>query len=196
MSGGAGPVGRRHQRMPSGITVRRLRTLEWRAFRDLRLAALRSDPMAFGSSFARESAYTRQKWQDWCRDGAIGNRNATFVAVSPSGKPVGMVGAFLVSGTARVWGMWTRPGWRNRGAARSLMARLLAWLAAYSPDCPVVLDVNPSQAAATRIYAALGFRFSGNEEPLGHDPPAIVRPMVRLPVTHRKAGLRGVRRSP
>ena len=185
MPSNAGTLRRQHKPKPPRIAVRRLRGPEWKAFRDLRLDALKSDPMAFGSSFDRESAYSTQKWEAWCRDGATGNRNATFVAAAPSGKLVGMVGVFLAEGSPHVWGMWIHPTWRNRGVGRNLMVRLLAWLDKCSPDRPVILDVNPSQAAAAGIYTALGFRFNGVEEPLGHDPPAVVRQMVRRPRSMR-----------
>jgi GNAT superfamily N-acetyltransferase len=169
------------------IAVRRLRGPEWKAFRDLRLDALRSDPLAFGSTFTRESAYSPDKWKRWCRDGATGGRNVTFVAEAPSAELVGIVGAFFAEGTPQVWGMWTRPGWRNRGVGRHLMERLLAWLDRYRPGRPVMLEVNPTQAAAVRIYGTLGFRFNGVEEPLGHDPPAIVRQMIRRSPSGRRA---------
>jgi ribosomal protein S18 acetylase RimI-like enzyme len=173
------PAHRGHEREAPEIAIRRLQAAEWNAFRALRLDALRSDPLAFGSSFARESAYTREKWKDWCQDGATRGRSTTFVAVGPSRELVGMVGAFFAEDTPHVWGMWTRPEWRNRGVGRRLMVRLLAWLDKHRPGRPVILEVNPTQAAAVRIYDALGFRFNGVEEPLGHDSPAIVRQMVR-----------------
>jgi ribosomal protein S18 acetylase RimI-like enzyme len=175
--------------MTPEVAVRRLRGPEWRAFRELRLDALRSDPLAFGSSLARESAYTPEKWKDWCRDGATGGSSVTFVAVGPSRELVGIVGTFFVEGSPHVWGMWTRPEWRNRGIGRLLMERLLAWLDKNRPGRPVNLDVNPTQAAAVRIYTKLGFRFNGVEEPLGHHPPAIIRQMVRVrrPRTRRGA---------
>jgi RimJ/RimL family protein N-acetyltransferase len=162
------------------ILVRRLDRLDWEAFRELRLDALRSDPLAFGSSFEGESAYSPEKWRNWCRDGAAGGRSVTFVAASPPSELVGMVGVFFADESPHVWGMWTRPKWRNRGVGRQLMGRLLAWLDRYRPDRPVVLDVNPTQVAAERIYTSLGFRFTGVEEPLGHHPPAVVRQMVRV----------------
>jgi ribosomal protein S18 acetylase RimI-like enzyme len=169
----------RNRRTPEFV-VRRLRGPEWKAFRDLRLTALRSDPLAFGSSFTRESGYTPEKWKGWCRDGGTGGGSATFVAAGSSGTLVGMVGAFFAEETPQVWGMWTRPEWRNRGVGRRLVERLLAWLDKNRPGRPVILEVNPTQAAAVRIYASLGFRFNGVEESLGHDPPAIVRQMVRI----------------
>jgi RimJ/RimL family protein N-acetyltransferase len=171
---------RRRKRKTTKISVRRIRGPDWNTFRDLRLAALRSDPLAFGSTFARESAYTQEKWKAWCRDGATGHRNATFVAVGPSKEPIGIVGVFLANGEPHVWGMWTRPKWRNRGVGRHVMERLLAWLDRYHPVRDVVLEVNPTQEAAVAVYSAMGFRFNGVEEPLGHDPPAVVHQMIRV----------------
>lgn len=165
--------------MKPEITVRRLRESEWMGFRSLRLAALRTDPLAFGSTLARESAYTEEKWQDWCRDGATGEQNATFVAEDRSGDLVGMAGTFAAEGTPHVWGMWVRPEWRSRGVGRRLVDALLGWIDRGAPGRPVLLEVNPSQVAAVGVYFGRGFRFSGIEKPLGHDPPAIVRQMVR-----------------
>lgn len=165
--------------MKFGITVRRIREDEWKAFRSLRLDALRTDPLAFGSTLARETAYPQEKWQAWCKDGATGKRNATFVATSPSGELVGMVGTFSAEGTPHVWGMWTRPAWRNRGIGHRLMEHLLNWINRSFATRSVILDVNPSQAAAVSIYTANRFRFNGVEEALGHDSPAVVRQMVR-----------------
>ncbi len=175
MSGDANPES--HQQ----ITVRRLRADEWQAFRDLRLAALRTDPLAFGSTLSRESTYSDQKWRNLCNDGATGTSNVTFVAADPSGELVGMVGTFSAEGTSHVWGMWTRPHRRNQGIGHRLMNSLLDWIATCLPEVSIILDVNPSQEAAVRIYASAGFHFNGVEEPLGHDPPAVVRQMVRRP---------------
>jgi len=142
--------------------------------------------MAFGSTFATESAYAQWKWRAWCQDVATGSRGATFVAVDHSGRFVGMVGAVSWEGTPIIMGMWTRPEWRNRGIGRKLLKRQLAWLDKYRRGRPVFLYVNPSQAGAERMYATMGFRFSGFEMPLGHDPPAVVRQMVRRPRSRLK----------
>lgn len=145
----------------------------------MRLDSLRTDPLAFGSTLDRESTYSEEKWQAWCKDGATGDQNATFVAISPSQELVGMVGTFSADGRPHVWGMWTRPAWRNRGIGRRLMSSLLAWIDRASTTPAVILDVNPSQVAAVRIYTAYGFQFNGVEAALGHDAPAVVRQMVR-----------------
>lgn len=165
--------------MTSGLTLRRLRDSEWEAFRELRLASLRTDPLAFGSTVEKESAYPIAKWQDWCRRGASSESEATFVAVDLSGRLVGMVGAFTKDETPQVWGMWVHPTWRRQGVAKQLMRALLDWIDQLAEKSSTVLDVNPSQESAVRLYTSLGFAFTGLEEPLGHDPPAVCRQMVQ-----------------
>lgn len=165
--------------MGASFTVRRLRESDWEAFRELRLEALRTDSFAFGSTLDKESAYPAARWQDWCRRGARDRNEATFVAVDPTGHMVGMVGAFTRENAPEVWGMWVRPDWRSRSVARQLVTALLDWIDQLASPNPAVLDVNPSQEGAVRLYTSFGFAFTGVEKPLGHDPSAITRQMVR-----------------
>lgn len=165
--------------MEAGAVVRRLRSEEWPAFRKLRLDALTKDPLAFGSTTAREAAYPEERWREWARRGAVEPREATFVAASPKGSLVGMVGIFTSEDGPVLWGMWVEPTWRNRGIGRELLTAVLDWIDRGPPDSRVTLEVNPDQTSAVRIYSANGFRFTGTEHPLTHSPPAIVRQMTR-----------------
>jgi hypothetical protein len=56
-------------------TVRRLRADEHALLRDLRLRALSDAPMAFGSTLAREEAFTPDVWQTRAAAGAPGRSN-------------------------------------------------------------------------------------------------------------------------
>lgn len=167
------------RRRTPGVGTRRLREEEWREFRELRLAALEADPLAFGSTRAREAEYPDERWQDWARRGSTADREATFVAVEPAGRLVGMAGAFAKSGSPQLWGMWVRPTHRGQGIGAQLMDALLAWADRAFPGSPAFLEVNPEQTRAVVIYRARGFEFTGIEEPLGHHAPAVVRQMVR-----------------
>ena len=166
------------------LTIRRIHERDWEAFRELRLESLRTDPLAFGSTIARESAYPTAQWQDWCRRGACHRKEATFVAVDASGHLVGMVGAFNSENAPHVWGMWVRPDWRRRDVAKRLVITLLDWIDQLASPRPAVLDVNPSQEGAVRLYSSLGFTFTGVEHPLRHGTSAITREMVRRPPRH------------
>ena len=165
--------------MEAGSLVRRLRSDEWQAFRQLRLESLRTDPLAFGSTVEREAAYPDERWREWARRGSMEPREATFVATDPNGALIGMVGFFSGEEGPTVWGMWVQPSRRGRGVGRSLFTTLLGWIDRILPESKVVLEVNPDQASAVRIYSANGFRFTGVERPLGHDSRATVKQMTR-----------------
>lgn len=149
--------------------------------RDLRLAALGADRLAFGSTLERETTYPESRWQEWASRGATGGTEATFAAVDASGAWIGMTGVFSDHGVPHLWGMWVTPKWRRRGVATQLLRTALEWARVRTPAAAVELDVNPTQADAVRLYLAHGFEFTGAEQPLGHDPPAVARQM-------RKAG--------
>jgi ribosomal protein S18 acetylase RimI-like enzyme len=161
------------------VLIRRLRTEEWQPYRELRLAALTCDPLAFGSTAARESGYAEDRWREWVRRGSAGEKEATFVASTATGELVGMAGAFSEDARFHIWGMWVRPPRRGEGIGHGLLDAVLRWIDTNFPQAAVVLDVNPTQRAAVRLYVASGFRFNGVETPLGHDAPATVKQMLR-----------------
>jgi len=158
--------------------LRRLLPDDWTAFRELRLAALASDPLAFGSTVEREHAYPDERWREWARRGSAEPREATFVAVLPTGELVGMVGVFSEGERLQLWGMWVRPSVRRHGLGRALLGAALDWAAASCPGSVVLLEVNPELLPAVKTYRSAGFDFTGVERPLGHHAPAVVRQMV------------------
>jgi ribosomal protein S18 acetylase RimI-like enzyme len=170
--------------MTADFLLRRLRADEWRDFREVRLAALVTDPLAFGSTAAREAAYPEEKWREWSTRGSNGSREATFVAAQPVGHLIGMAGVFSEGERFHIWGMWVHPEWRGRGIGQALLDALLGWIDESFGPSVILLDVNPSQAIAVRTYLGSGFEFTGVEQPLGHDPPAVARQMMR-PSTSR-----------
>ena len=165
--------------MIAPVEVRRIRDDDATTFRELRLTALREDPLAFGSTEAREGEYPAERWSGWVHRGAVGTHEATFVAVEPSHHLVGMIGAFDREGRPQLWGLWVRPTHRRRGIGRRLLEAILAWSRAVFPGVPTRLEVNPDLEDAVNLYRSHGFEFTGVEEPLGHHPPSVVREMVR-----------------
>jgi ribosomal protein S18 acetylase RimI-like enzyme len=163
------------------VKIRRLVAAEWRSYRNLRLRALKVDPLAFGSDLRRESAYTSGKWMGWAEGGASGDEAATFVIEAVPGRLVGMAGLYSDRGKYHLWGMWVAPKCRGRGLGSKLLDRVLSWAEATRPNREVRLDVNPTQAVAVRLYESRGFRSTGKTSPLGHHPPAVVEEMRRGP---------------
>jgi ribosomal protein S18 acetylase RimI-like enzyme len=161
------------------VKIRRLATTDWEAFRDLRLSALKADPLAFGSTLERESAYPEDRWRNWAEGGALGGESATFVAEAAPGRLVGMAGAFSDKGEYHIWGMWVSPEFRSRGVGRKLLDQVLSWAQSSNPSREVCLDVNPVQAAAIQLYERRGFRPTGKSSALGHHAPAVVQEMRR-----------------
>jgi len=160
------------------MNIRRVLPTDWEAFRRLRLEALRTDPLAFGSTLERETGYPNDRWQGWAESGALGNDSATFVVEAEPGQLVGMAGVFTDQGEYHLWGMWVAPEARGQGLGLGLLDRLLAWADSASPQRTVRLDVNPAQTVAVRLYEVRGFRPTGKTTPLGHHPPATVQGMV------------------
>lgn len=170
--------------MAEKAVIRRCRTEEWRALRELRLLALRADRMAFGSTFDGESSRPFEMWRERARNGAEGVRSATFVAEEPpSGRLVGM-GGILPSMNPNdplgfhIVGMWVRPECRGGGLGGRILEALLDFGRTADADATVHLDVNPEQRAAVRLYKRHGFVATGRTEPLDHTPTIRIEEMT------------------
>jgi RimJ/RimL family protein N-acetyltransferase/SAM-dependent methyltransferase len=140
------------------IAVRRAVPEEWEALKEVRLAALRESPDAFGSTYEREARAdeaTRRGWitgEGW--DGAV----ATFVA-EEAGRLLGMTTAHRPDaepGTVWIFAMWVRPEYRGRGIGRTLVEAAVDHAQSLGAEV-VMLRVTEGNAAATGLYASCGF---------------------------------------
>jgi ribosomal protein S18 acetylase RimI-like enzyme len=130
---------------------RRLGPDDWAEFREIRLRSLADSPDAFGSTLAREQAFTEADWRQRVS-------GPVYVVEDPG--PVAVGGIFEHDGVVHVWGMWTDPAHRGRGHARRILDALLP------PDVDAVLDVNLTNLAARTAYERYGFVGTGEVEPL------------------------------
>ncbi|KAH9936841.1 acyl-CoA N-acyltransferase [Epithele typhae] len=158
-------------------------------YRDLRLAALKSDPACFGSTYSREAAFDDATW----RARITGSGRRTVVAHEPrsaedsqdegAGRLVGSAtviaaravpGVPLPAGAERttayfVFGMWVRPEWRQHGVGRMLLTHALDWVAQDAGSgegpgrgCAVVwLEVAAGNGEAKRLYERAQFEYAG-----------------------------------
>lgn len=168
------------------IAVRRAVPEEWEALKEVRLAALRDSPDAFGSTYEREARADESTWRGWITgegwDGAV----TTFVA-EEEGRLFGMATAHRPDDEqATVWmfAMWVRSESRGRGIGRALVEAVVDHARSLGAEV-VMLRVTEGNAAATGLYASCGFIGTPDPpEPL-RDGSALTTRAMWLPLGHR-----------
>ncbi len=146
--------------------IERLQAADWARYRDIRLASLLDTPDAFGSTHAREQAFTPDEWRARLeRPGFV-----TLVATVDGAD----VGTMLVSPSfgdpevAGIYGVWVAPAGRGRGIGDALLSAALD-VAREEGFTRIVLDVGDHNTPAQRLYARHGFTPTGRTSTL--DPP-------------------------
>jgi GNAT superfamily N-acetyltransferase len=158
--------------MGAMVLVREVTSDDWEALRDVRLTALRDTPHAFGSTYAREAAFTEEQWR-----GRISDRSVTYFAYLPdSPEPAGLAGAYVADGVANVVSMWVRPSARGNGVGEALIGATADWAKARD-HAALVLWVTESNTPARTLYDRCGFALTGERQPLPSDP---TQPEVRM----------------
>lgn len=156
------------------VTVRRVRADEWRAVKELRLAALQDPmaPVAFLETYETAAARPDGFWQDRAQGNATGDAVAGFAAVA-AGRWVGTVTALVeepgqtdvLGGPVRrrqvhLVGVFVRPEHRGAGLLRRLFAAAEEW--ARSRGVEVArLCVHVDNPRAQAAYRKIGYTPSG-----------------------------------
>lgn len=154
-------------------SVRRIGPDEWAAWRDLRLAALREAPDAFGSTYSREQARTEAEWRE--RSGHAAVRTIATV----DGVDAGIAGGYeSETGVVELVAMWVAPASRGRGVARVLLDDVAGWGRERGAHT-LHLWVSVGNAPAERFYARHGFELTGQTERLLSNPDIPVVAMCR-----------------
>ena len=152
-------------------TIRRVTAADAAALKSVRLAALRDAPSAFGSSYASEASRPDSYWDERTISAAAGSERVLFLAVD-SGEVVGLAGGSRESPgdpAVDLVSMWTAPSVRRRGIGRRLVAAVVEW-ARETGATTVSLWVTRGNDPAAALYESLGFRATGDYQPLPSDP--------------------------
>jgi GNAT superfamily N-acetyltransferase len=142
--------------------------------RDLRLRALAGDPASFGSSLAREQAYTDDRWREWVTGPNVSPLFASFVAFL-DGSTVGLVLSCRNEQQPdqfHVLAMWVAPQARRQGVGRALLGRAEGWAAEHGARS-TILGVTTVADAARGLYEGAGYTPTGATRPLDHLPGVI-----------------------
>jgi GNAT superfamily N-acetyltransferase len=147
------------------LDVQRAGPAQWQAVKTTRLRALADSPRAFASTLAHEASFEDNEWRQ-----RVANGN-WFLAWS-AGSPVGIVAAISAQrrpAERHLVAMWVQPEWRGSGAAGALVETLCEW-AGLDGATSVTLWVVDGNARARRFYKRVGFRPTGERQPVPGAP--------------------------
>jgi ribosomal protein S18 acetylase RimI-like enzyme len=161
------------------ITIQRITIENLSIFKMVRLNALQESPWAFGSTYAREVAFTESEWlarlERW-----NGERGVGFLAMEGE-SACGIAGALLDPEDprrAQLVSMWTAPSYRRKGVGRLLVNSVIDWAKQRRIET-LLLMVTSANGPAVRFYEQLGFTQTGRTEPYPNDPAIVEYEMSR-----------------
>lgn len=138
------------------LTIQRLDLHECDRLRQIRLAALKDAPDAFGSTFAETVSRPIESWDQQLR------KLPTFIAVL-DGVDSGMVRSVPhpeQAHRADLISMWVAPQARRTGVGAALIEAVIAWAKAEGYT-QLLLDVCCHNTAAIALYEQKGFKPTG-----------------------------------
>ena len=155
------------------MQIRATCTEDWETLKEIRLAALKDAPTAFGVSYAMAAAYTDAQW----RERATGP-HPEFLLAFRDGVAAGMIGGGVSAATGEynLIAMWVKPEYRGTDTAAQLVTAVKASATARG-HARIVLDVAPENARASVFYRKQGFTFLPEWEPLASHPEIQVQKM-------------------
>lgn len=145
--------------MATPITLRRLGEGDVEDYRSIRLAALKTEPEAFGSTHALEAPRSNAEHAERLS-------SSTVVGAYDGNSIVGMIGCRQESSPktghkALIWGFYVRPESRRAGVGAALVAAALD--AARGRVEQLTLSVVKDNAGAIALYESFGFTRYGTE---------------------------------
>jgi ribosomal protein S18 acetylase RimI-like enzyme len=152
------------QKETSKIKIVELPVSDWREFKKIRLGALKKEPQAFGSSYAKEAAYPDTKWQERLRDGE--SKKGIYLFAKLEGRIIGMVMGGRTDEDkkehlAHIWGTYVDSKAREKGIGKELMQRVIEELGKDTDVQRIRVEVNPEKKPAVKLYESLGFKRIG-----------------------------------
>ena len=159
-------------------TLRRLKSHEWRAYRDVRLRALRDAPESFGSTLEAEEARSDAAWEERVSSRASAPSDLPLV-IEDKERFVGLAWGRINPAepdTARLFQMWVAPTHRAAGHGIAMLRAVMDW-ARDSGARRLVLQVTCGNEAAERLYEGAGFVEVGAPGRLRPDSDLLSRTM-------------------
>ncbi len=139
------------------IEIKNLPITRWKEYKNLRLEALKSDPLAFGSSYPEEKKLKEEEWK---------RRIVNTVFALSNDKLIGMVGYVFRKRTklkhvADIFGVYVNNKYRGQGIGRELLKAAISTISKNKKIIKIELSANTEQKAAIKLYEKNGFTIAG-----------------------------------
>ena len=139
------------------VEIKKLPSNRWKDYRDLRLEALKNDPIAFGSSYEEEIKISREKWKKKIK-------NVLF-ALSDD-EPIGMIvyifdNKLKTRHIANIFGVYVKKEHRGKGIGKKLVENAISLIRKNKNIIKINICVNPKQKSAVKLYEKYGFKSIG-----------------------------------
>jgi GNAT superfamily N-acetyltransferase len=151
------------------VLIRRIRSDEGLRWREVRLRALQTDPLAYGSTFEGAAARSEREWMTMAAGNATSDDLATFFAIIDE-HVVGLAVANRDQERKEifdVYSVWVAPEARRQRVGTQLLAALEEWVRDRGGSA-LELMVSDAAPAARALYERAGFRPDGRSEPAPH----------------------------
>jgi RimJ/RimL family protein N-acetyltransferase len=151
--------------------IRRVTADDTDVYRDVRLRALQDAPEAFASTYDAEAVRPRSMWLERVERCSTGSDYAIFLAFGDDGSCVGLAGTYDddYGADRQLVSMWVDPRVRGSTVASDLVGTVVAWCRDGGKRT-LSLWVTRGNDRAQRFYERLGFRVTGEVQPLPSDP--------------------------
>lgn len=139
-------------------------------YKEVRLAALKQDPLAFGSTYARELLLSDQDWI--ARANSLDGKDRIGFFAFDDEQALGLVAGFRDSKAptvGEVISMWVAPAARQHGVGSKLLQAVRQWAREQGMHTLSLMVTNVN-AAAVAFYERNGFVRTGRTEPYPNDP--------------------------
>lgn len=142
---------------PSTVELTRLSEDRWEDYRELRLASLKSEPLAFASSYEDEKDLSEDEWKRRIK-------NTLFAVLNNR-----LVGMIVYVGNNKlktihvidIFGVYVSREYRGQGVGKKLIEGVLTEVQKSRGIKKIKLTISPEQKAAVNLYQQYGFKTVG-----------------------------------
>lgn len=151
------------------VSIEQLTEHDWRAFSEIRLRALKTDPHVFGSNYERESHFSEFDW----RSRLQAKDNAIFL-ICENETPIGITCVSVdrndpTGKTALLWGSWLAPHARGKGLSKLMYQMRIEWAKGQPTVEKIIVSHRASNSASMRANQKHGFVWTQTTEDVWGD---------------------------